>query len=153
MSATGARRIDVGRMLEERRVLRIGPMSGLWRARSALVCVVAALGALAIAILSLGVGDYALPPDAVLAGNNRAAFGAFRAIQRAGTSTALVGFDDFELAESLGVSVVSHSPQDMGRMAATLALRRIDTLDGALEQIVLPTQLVLRRSHLRFPHI
>ena len=93
------------------------------------------------------------PPQAVFAGNNRAAFGAFRAIQREGASTALVGFDDFELAETLGISVVSHSPQDMGRMAATLALRRIDTLDGALEQIVLPTQLVLRRSHQRFPHI
>lgn len=94
-----------------------------------------------------------LPPQAVFAGNNRAAFGAFRAIQREGAQTALVGFDDFELAETLGISVVSHSPQDMGRMAATLALRRIDTLDGALEQIVLPTQLVLRRSHQRFPHI
>jgi LacI family transcriptional regulator len=90
------------------------------------------------------------PPDAIFAGNNRAAFGAFRAIQRAGTPTALVGFDDFELAETLGVSVVSHSPQEMGRVAATLALRRIDALDGDLERIVLPTQLVLRDSHRSF---
>lgn len=93
------------------------------------------------------------PPDAVFAGNNRAAFGAFRAIQRSGTTTALVGFDDFELAEPLGVSVVSHSPQDMGRMAATLALRRIDALDGVLEQVVLPTQLMLRDSHRAFHRV
>lgn len=93
------------------------------------------------------------PPEAVFAGNNRAAFGAFRAIQRAGTTTALVGFDDFELAEPLGVSVVSHSPQDMGRMAATLALRRIDALDGVLEQVVLPTQLTLRDSHRAFHRV
>lgn len=93
------------------------------------------------------------PPDAIFAGNNRAAFGAFRAIQRAGTRTALVGFDDFELAETLGVSVVSHSPQEMGRVAATLALRRIDALDGDLERIVLPTQLVLRDSHRSFHRI
>lgn len=93
------------------------------------------------------------PPDAVFAGNNRATLGAFRAIQRAGTTTALIGFDDFEFAETLGVSVVSHSPQDMGRVAATLALRRIDALDGALEQVVLPTHLTLRDSHRTFHRI
>ena len=93
------------------------------------------------------------PPGAIFAGNNRAAFGAFRAIQRAGTDTALVGFDDFELAETLGVSVVSHSPQEMGRVAATLALRRLDELDGGLERIVLPTTLVLRDSHRAFHRV
>ena len=87
------------------------------------------------------------PPDAVFAGNNRAAFGAYRAIRRTGAPTALLAFDDFELAETLGVSVVAHSPQEMGRMAATLAFRRLDALDGGLEQIVLPTALVLRASH------
>jgi LacI family transcriptional regulator len=93
------------------------------------------------------------PPDAIFAGNNRAAFGVFRAIQRAGTSTALIGFDDFELAETLGVSVVAHSPQEMGEVAANLALRRIDALDGGLEQIVLPVQLVLRSSHRSFHRV
>jgi LacI family transcriptional regulator len=93
------------------------------------------------------------PPEAIFAGNNRAAFGAFRAIQRSGLETALIGFDDFELAENLGLSVVSHSPDEMGRMAATLALRRLEALDGRLEQIVLPTQLNLRDSHLRFRRV
>jgi LacI family transcriptional regulator len=93
------------------------------------------------------------PPEAIFAGNNRAAFGAFRAIQRSGLATALIGFDDFELAENLGISVVSHSPKEMGRMATTLALRRIDALDGALEQIVLPTQLNLRDSHRSFRRV
>lgn len=93
------------------------------------------------------------PPDAIFAGNNRAAFGAVRAIRRANTDTALIGFDDSELAETLGVSVVAHSPQEMGRVAATLALRRIDDLDGRLEQIVLPTHLVLRDSHRAFRRV
>lgn len=93
------------------------------------------------------------PPDAIFAGNNRAAFGVFRAIQRAGTSTALIGFDDFELAETLGVSVVAHDPWEMGQMAAKLALRRVDSLDGALEQVVLPTELVLRDSHRSFHRV
>jgi LacI family transcriptional regulator len=94
-----------------------------------------------------------LPPEAIFAGNNRAAFGAFRAIQRSGRSTALIGFDDFELAENLGLSVVSHSPTEMGRIAATLALRRLDALDGPLEQIVLPTELNLRDSHRSFRRV
>jgi LacI family transcriptional regulator len=93
------------------------------------------------------------PPEAIFAGNNRAAFGAFRAIQRSGLATALIGFDDFELAENLGLSVVSHSPKEMGRMAANLALRRLDALDGRLEQIVLPTQLTLRDSHRSFRRV
>ena len=89
----------------------------------------------------------ASPPEAIFAGNNHAAFGAYRAIQRAGSETALIGFDDWELAETLGLSVVAYDPQEMGRMAARLALRRIDDLDGVLEHVVLPTQLVLRDSH------
>jgi LacI family transcriptional regulator len=92
------------------------------------------------------------PPDAVFAGNNRAAFGAFRAIRAARADTALLGFDDFDLAESLGISVVAHSPTEMGRVAAALALRRLDELDGTLEQIVLPTSLALRASHRAFAH-
>ncbi len=93
----------------------------------------------------LGLAD---PPQAVFAGNNRAALGAFRAIQRAGTTTSLLAFDDSEVSEAMGISVIAHSPHEMGRVAAMLALRRGDNLDGSLEQIVLPTSLLLRRSHL-----
>lgn len=92
----------------------------------------------------LGIAD---PPTALLAANNRAAFGAYRALQRTGSSAALVGFDDFPLADTLGISVVAHDPREMGRTAAELALHRIDALDGALRQVVLPTRLVLRESH------
>lgn len=87
------------------------------------------------------------PPTALFAANNRAAFGAYRALQRGPRTAALIGFDDFALADTLGISVVAHVPRDMGRRAAELALHRIDALDGPLEQVVLPTHLVLRDSH------
>jgi LacI family transcriptional regulator len=92
--------------------------------------------------------DASEPPSAIFAGNNRAAIGVHRAIAARGTATAIMGFDDFDFAEALGISVVSHSPVDMGRVAANLAFRRLDDMTGPLENIVLSTIVTLRRSHL-----
>ncbi|WP_344201057.1 LacI family DNA-binding transcriptional regulator [Pseudolysinimonas kribbensis] len=99
------------------------------------------------AATTLALLDQADPPTALFAANNRAAFGAYDALRRSGRPVALVGFDDFPLADTLGITVVAHSPKEMGRRAADLALRRIDDLDGPLEHVLLPTRLVLRESH------
>lgn len=87
------------------------------------------------------------PPSAIFAGNNRAATGVYQGIKSRDATTAMIGFDDFEFAEALGISVVSHSPREMGRVAADLAFRRVQDITGVLEQIVLPTHLLLRDSH------
>ncbi|WP_439564148.1 LacI family DNA-binding transcriptional regulator [Microcella sp.] len=89
------------------------------------------------------------PPTAIFAGNNRATVGVHLAIAQSGADVSLIGFDDFEFAEALGISVVAHSPVEMGRVAADLAFRRLDSINGPLEHIVLPTTLVLRHSHAR----
>jgi LacI family transcriptional regulator len=93
---------------------------------------------------------FALPPDhrptALFAGNNRNAVGALRALRDAQQPPALVGFDDFELADLLSVTVVRHDSQRMGAHAAALAF---DRLDGALQQprtVIVPTELVVRGS-------
>ncbi|WP_165069230.1 LacI family DNA-binding transcriptional regulator [Marisediminicola senii] len=91
--------------------------------------------------------DLSDPPDAVFAGNNRAALGVYRALRAKGSPVAMLSFDDFELASILGISVVAHDPREMGRMAAQIAFRRLDGLEGHLEQVVLPTELLLRESH------
>jgi LacI family transcriptional regulator len=88
------------------------------------------------------------PPTAVFAGNNRAAIGVLQARRTAGTEIGLLAFDDFELAESLGISVVAHDPAHMGVVAAELALRRMADPMGVVEQLVLPTRVVLRGSEL-----
>jgi LacI family transcriptional regulator len=93
----------------------------------------------------LALGD---PPTAVFAGNNRLTIGALRAIQAAGTRTALVGFDDFELADMLAtpVTVVAHYPAEMGRRAAELLCRRMDGEDLPPQRVLLPTRLIVRGS-------
>ncbi len=95
---------------------------------------------------ALALLDSASPPSAILAGNNRAAIGAFGAIKERGATCGLIGFDDFELAAALGVSVVAHDPGLMGETAARLALSRVAEPARELEHIVLPTRLVLRGS-------
>lgn len=69
-----------------------------------------------------------------------------QATRRRPQPVGLVGFDDFELAETLGISVVAHDPQDMGEVAARMALSRMDEPSGVAEQVVLPTTVVLRGS-------
>ena len=50
-------------------------------------------------------------PTAILAANNRNTVGAVRALARHGEPIALVGFDDFELADVLGITVMRSDPR------------------------------------------
>jgi LacI family transcriptional regulator, galactose operon repressor len=88
------------------------------------------------------------PPTAVFTGNNRLTVGALRAIQAAGAGTALVGFDDLELADMLAtpVTVVAHHPAEMGRRAAELLCRRMAGEELPPQRVVLPTHLIVRGS-------
>jgi LacI family transcriptional regulator len=91
----------------------------------------------------LALGD---PPTAILAANNRNTVGAVRALARGHEDVALVGFDDFELADVLGVTVMRSDPLEIGRRAARLAFDRLDGEDGPARQLVVPTELVVRGS-------
>lgn len=88
------------------------------------------------------------PPTAVFAGNNRSTFGVLRASARAGRRIALVGFDDFELAELLPVpvTVVAADSVELGRQAASLLLERLAGREGGPSTVVVPTTLVPRGS-------
>ena len=59
---------------------------------------------------------------------------------------ALVGFDDLDLGDLLGVSVIQHDPEEMGRLAAQTACARFDGDDGPCATRVVPTTLVARGS-------
>ncbi|HZB03374.1 MAG TPA: LacI family DNA-binding transcriptional regulator [Actinomycetota bacterium] len=89
------------------------------------------------------------PPTAIFATNNRGCVGALRALHvrsEERSRAALVGFDDFELADLLQVTVVRHDPHEMGRRAADLLFARLSGDESPPQRIVLPTELVVRAS-------
>jgi LacI family transcriptional regulator len=87
-------------------------------------------------------------PTALFCADNRHTVGALRAV-RAGTNpVALLGFDDFELAELLPipVSVVRFDVMALGAAAARLAYGRVDGERGLPAREVVPCELVARGS-------
>jgi LacI family transcriptional regulator len=87
-------------------------------------------------------------PTAIFTGNNRCTIGALHALngKRNRKHIGLVGFDDFELADLLEVTVVRTNPYRMGELAAELAFSRIDGDDRKPQRVVVPTELVPRGS-------
>jgi len=86
------------------------------------------------------------PPTALFTSNNRITIGALKAIDELGLDTALVGFDDFELADVSGVSVIAHDPVEMGAVAARLAIAAAERTRFGANTVVLPTWLIARGS-------
>jgi LacI family transcriptional regulator len=71
------------------------------------------------------------PPTAFFCANSRNTLGAFRALRACGTPAGLAGFDDFEVADVLGMHliIVAYDPAELGRRAARLLLERMDRRD------------------------
>ena len=64
------------------------------------------------------------------------------------TDVAVVGFDDFPMADSLlpAVTVIDHEPEAVGRAAAERLFRRLAEPDTPAETVVVPVRLVQRGS-------
>ncbi len=88
------------------------------------------------------------PVTALLCGNNRTTVAVLRELAGRVERPALVGFDDFELADLLAVpvTVVAQDPALMGRTAAELLFRRLRGETAAAQQVVVRTRLVPRGS-------
>jgi LacI family transcriptional regulator len=92
--------------------------------------------------------SHSRPPTAIFSAHNRLTIGAIRAMHTFGcqASTALVGFDDFKLADLLdpAVSVIAQNPAGMGRLAAELLFRRLSGATGPVAEHVVSTDLIAR---------
>jgi LacI family transcriptional regulator len=95
------------------------------------------------------------PPTAFFCANNLTMRSTLLALNELGVSiprsVAIVGFDDFELAEILNptLTVVRQPSQEMGSVAATLLFKRLngpDEIEEIGERVVLPVELIVRRS-------
>ena len=85
-------------------------------------------------------------PTAVFTANNRNTVGALHALALRRGRVALVGFDDFELADLLGTTVVRADPWRLGEQAAAIAFARLDGDDGPPRTVTVATELVPRGS-------
>ena len=88
------------------------------------------------------------PPTAIFAAQHQITIGVVRALRRLERTVALVGFDDFTLADLLepAVTVVAQDPARMGRTAALTLFERIDGDKSAPREIRIPTTLIPRGS-------
>ena len=89
-------------------------------------------------------------PTALFTAQNLVTYGALRALRRLGLQhrVALVGFDDFYLADVLDppVTVVAQDPHAIGRLAAERLFRRRDGDTGPFTTEVVRSRLVVRGS-------
>ncbi|MFW6691614.1 LacI family DNA-binding transcriptional regulator [Streptomyces sp. MAR4 CNX-425] len=86
-------------------------------------------------------------PTALFCTNNRLTQGAIRAVRALGPPVALAGFDDFDLADILGMplTIVSYDADEMGRQAARLLVERVGggpAAAGPPRLTVLPTHVI-----------
>lgn len=88
------------------------------------------------------------PVTALFSANNRVTVTVVRELSGQRRSVALVGFDDFELADLLspGVTVIAQDAAQLGRTAADRLFRRLDGADDEPARTTLPTRLIARGS-------
>jgi LacI family transcriptional regulator, galactose operon repressor len=90
------------------------------------------------------------PPTALFTSNDLVTMGAIDAMHGPGTVSpvALVGFDEFALADKLNppVTVVAQDPAAIGATAAQLLFARIGGDTSPPRQVVLVTRLLARGS-------
>ncbi|WP_235843556.1 LacI family DNA-binding transcriptional regulator [Cellulomonas algicola] len=90
------------------------------------------------------------PPTALFTSQNLVTIGAIRALRSLGMQhdVAVVGFDDFALADLLdpAVTVVAQDPVAIGRAAAERVFARLEDRSLPSTQTVLATRLVVRGS-------
>lgn len=95
-------------------------------------------------------GDRSSRPTALVAVCDEAAIGAIIAARRMGlsvpTELSVVGIDDHAHAGMFALTTVRQQPRHQGLEAVELMRRRMDAPDSPPQQILLPTELVVRSS-------
>jgi LacI family transcriptional regulator len=92
---------------------------------------------------------------AIIAGNNAIAIGVMAAIKKSGKKIpddiALVAFDDLPTVIKMDsyLTVIAQPAYDLGQAAANLLITRINAPTRPIEQIILPTRLIIRSSSQR----
>ncbi len=90
------------------------------------------------------------PPTAIFSGQNNISVAVVRVLRELGLhrKIALVGFDDFLLADLLdpAITVVAQDPLTIGHRAAEVLFRRLDGFNGTTEHVTIGARLIVRGS-------
>jgi LacI family transcriptional regulator len=89
-------------------------------------------------------------PDAVFAASDMQAIGALQALQDADVAVpgdmALVGFDDIEMSEYVGLSTLRQPLRDFGKMAVEKVVSRLEDPARSVSSTVFQPQLLVRTT-------
>jgi LacI family transcriptional regulator, repressor for deo operon, udp, cdd, tsx, nupC, and nupG len=89
-------------------------------------------------------------PTAIFAASDEMAIGALRAAReldlRVPEDVSVIGIDDHEMAGYFDLTTVAQPAHEQGRVAATQVLAALEGDDWSPEQVILPTQLLVRRT-------
>ena len=92
-------------------------------------------------------------PSAIFCHSDEMAFGAMRAIRRRGMripeDISIIGFDDHEMAQYVGLTTVSQPPQFLGQMAAAATIATITKPETQTKHLSVSTSLVIRETTAR----
>lgn len=85
-------------------------------------------------------------PDACVCASDIQAVGALKAMQDIGKTIPIIGYDDIELAEYVGLSTVRQPMKDMGYFATQKLIERINKPKGVVSQTIYTPELIERTS-------
>ena len=86
------------------------------------------------------------PPDACFCASDIQAVGALKAMEDFGKKIPVIGYDDIELAEYIGLSTVRQPMRDMGFYATQTLIERMKNSGKAVSQTIYSPELILRSS-------
>ncbi len=98
----------------------------------------------------LRLGRHGLPPTAIFAPSDTQAMGVLRAARDRGVAVpsdlAVVGFDDVEVADYIGLTTVRQPLEESGHVAVDLLLARLVNHARPVQHVTLPLEIVTRET-------
>ncbi|MCG8372224.1 MAG: LacI family transcriptional regulator [Balneolales bacterium] len=86
------------------------------------------------------------PPEACFCASDIQALGALKAMEDVAKYIPIIGYDDIELAEYIGLSTIRQPMKDMGYFATQNLLERLKNNSKAISQTIYSPELILRSS-------
>lgn len=85
-------------------------------------------------------------PEACFCASDIQAVGALKAMQDTGSYIPIIGYDDIELAEYMGLSTIRQPMRDMGFFATQTLIDRMNNPEKAISQTIYTPELISRSS-------